>query len=329
MVSRTKYLLSDSTIKSMFKKAGIEGITEIAPLGAGEFNAVYEITADKTYVLKIAPNRNTPVMIYEKNMMQTEVYWYDIIRNNTDIRVPEIYYTDFSKTLIPSDWFIMEKLEGKQRNEIRIAKTEIEKKTAQMVAQIHKIKNDKYGYVQNQLYDNWYDALTNMIKNLLLDAQRMNKKSKRGEKLLAYTEKYKSILISVPCCMVNYDIWDPNVICRYNENNEIEFQWIDPERSFWGDRIFDFICLGNIIGLMKDKKGTIQYYNEVSDIPVEINKETSIRFAFAMGLLALIQEIEKYYRYSRRHSGWWRNVIGSEFYYARTFRELEKWISNY
>lgn len=323
MVSRTKYLLSDSTIKSMFKKAGIEGITKIAPLGAGEFNAVYEITADKAYVLKIAPNQNTPVMTYEKDMMQTEVYWYDIIRNNTDIRVPEVYYTDFSKTLIPSDWFIMEKLEGKQRNEISIDKTEIEKKTAQMVAQIHKIKNDEYGYIQNQLYDNWYDALTNMIKNLLLDAQRMHKKSKRGEKLLAYAEKYKSILMSVPCCMVNYDIWDPNVICRYNENNEIEFQWIDPERSFWGDRIFDFMCLGNIIGLMKDKESSIKYYNEVSDIPVELNKETSIRFAFAMGLMALIQDVEKYYRYSPRHFGWWRNIVGSKFYYTRAFGVLK------
>lgn len=323
MVSKTKYLLDDATIKKLFKKAGIEGITKIAPLGAGEFNAVYEITADKKYVLKVAPNKNVPVMTYEQNMMQTEVYWYDIIRSNTDIKVPDVYYTDFSKTLIPTDWFIMEKLEGKQRNEIKTDKTELEKKTAQMVAQIHKIKNDKFGYVQNQLYDNWYDALTNMIKNLLLDAQKMNKKSKDGEKLLSYAEKYKSILKAVPCCMVNYDIWDPNVICRYNEKNEIEFQWIDPERSFWGDGIFDFICLGNLIGLMEDKKNSVKYYNEATDIPVEFNKETSIRFAFAMGLLALIQEVEKYYRYSPRHFGWWRNIIGSNFYYKRAFGVLK------
>lgn len=323
MVSKTKYLLSDSTIESMFKKAGIEGITKISPLGAGEFNAVYEIAADKKYVLKVAPNKTTPVMTYEKDMMQAEVHWYNIIRNNTDIKVPEVYYTDFSKTLIPSDWFIMEMLEGKQRNEIGIDKTEIEKKTAQMVAQIHKIKNDKFGYVQNKLYDNWYDAITNMINNLLLDAQKMNQNSKRGEKLLGYAEKYKNILKSVPCCMVNYDIWDPNVICCYNEKNEIEFQWIDPERSFWGDRIFDFICLGNLVGLMKDKKSSVEYYNEVTDIPVELNKETSIRFAFAMGLLALIQEVEKYYRYSPRHFGWWRNIVCSKFYYTKAFGVLK------
>lgn len=323
MVSKTKHLLDDKTIKAMCEKAGIENIKSIAPLGAGEFNAVYEITADKAYVLKIAPKNDTPVMTYEKNMMQTEVYWYDIIRNNTGIKVPDVYYTDFSKTLIPSDWFIMEKLEGKQRNEIKMDKSELNKRTAHMAAEIHYIKNDRFGYVQNGLYDNWYDALSNMIKNLLLDARKMNKKSKRGEKLLSYAEKYKNILKAVPCSMVNYDIWDPNVICREHNNGEIEFQWIDPERSFWGDRIFDFICLDSIMDTMKNKKESIKNYNEKAEIPVEINRETEIRFAFAMGFLALIQEVEKYYRYTPHHFGWWRNVIGSNYYYAETFRVLK------
>lgn len=323
MVSKTKHLLDDITIKVMCRKAGIENVKNIAPLGAGEFNAVYEITADRAYVLKIAPKNDTPVMTYEKNMMQTEVYWYDIIRNNTGIKVPDVYYTDFSKTLIPSDWFIMEKLEGKQRNEIKIDKAELNKKTAHMAAEIHYIKNDRFGYIQNGLYDNWYDALSNMIKNLLLDAQKMNKKSKRGEKLLSYAEKYKNILKAVPCSMVNYDIWDPNVICREHNNGEIEFQWIDPERSFWGDRIFDFICLDSIMGTMKNKKESIKNYNEKAEIPVKINRETEIRFAFAMGLLALIQEVEKYYRYTPRHFGWYRDLIGSNFYYAETFRVLK------
>lgn len=237
--------------------------------------------------------------------------------------MPDVYYTDFSKTLIPSDWFIMEKLEGKQRNEIKIDKAELNKKTAHMAAEIHYIKNDRFGYIQNGLYDNWYDALSNMIKNLLLDAQKMNKMSKRGEKLLSYAEKYKYILKAVPCSMVNYDIWDPNVICREHNNGEIEFQWIDPERSFWGDRIFDFICLDSIMGTMKNKKESIKNYNEKAEIPVKINRETEIRFAFAMGLLALIQEVEKYYRYTPRHFGWYRNLIGSNFYYAETFRVLK------
>ena len=217
----------------------------------------------------------------------------------------------------------MEKLEGKQRNEISINKAEMTEKTAKMVAQIHKIKNDKFGYIQNGLYDNWYEALNNIVKNLLADAKRMNKSSCQGKKLLDYIHKYKDILIKVPCCMVNYDIWDPNVLCRYSENGEIEFQWIDPERSFWGDKIFDFLCLESPIDLIDKKTKSIKYYNSVSDTPIELNKETEIRFAFALGLIALIQEVEKYYRYTPHHFGWWRNVAGCKFYYKQAFKVLK------
>lgn len=323
MTSKTKNLIGNEKIILLCEKAGIKNIKRIAPLGAGEFNAVYEITADKTYVLKIAPSSETPVMTHEKNMMQSEIYWYDIIRSRTDIKVPEVYYSDFSKELIASDWFIMEKLEGVQRNEISADQTEILEKTAYMLAEIHKIKNDKFGYMQNRLYDSWYDALTSMIKNMLEDAKNAGKKSKNGERLLAYAVKHKSILENTPCCMVNYDLWDPNVICRRNENNEIEFQWIDPERSFWGDRIFDFVCLENPALFINKKTRSIEFYNRKAETPINLNKETEIRFAFAIGLLAMIQEVEKYYRYTPLLYGWWRNTGASKFYYKTAFKVLK------
>ncbi|MCH5320491.1 MAG: aminoglycoside phosphotransferase family protein [Eubacterium sp.] len=323
MISKTKYLLDDETIKAMFKKADINGITKIAPLGAGEFNAVYEVIADKNYVLKIAPNADMPVLTYEKDMMKAELYWYEMIRENTDIKVPIVYYQDFSKELIPTDWFIMEKLEGRQRNEIKIDKSVITEKTAKMVAQIHNIHNDKFGYIQNGLYDNWYEALSSIITNLLTDAQKAGKKSKNGEKLLKYAQKYKEILMNVPCCMINYDLWDPNVLCTFDENGDVCFSWIDPERSFWGDRIFDFVCLENPIELITKKTESIKYYNSASEFTINLNKEIEIRFAFALGLLALIQEVEKYYRYTPKNFGWWRNIAGHITYYNTAFRVLK------
>lgn len=323
MQSKTKYLLTDETIKELFKKAGVDKITKIAPLGAGEFNAVYEVNADRSYVLKIAPNSNTPVLTYEKDMIKAELYWYDRIREKTNISVPVIYYRDFSKDLIQADWFIMEKLDGKQRNKAEIDRDVVTEKTAKMVAEIHGIHNDKFGYIQNQLYDNWYEALCSMIKNLLHDAERAGKRSKNGERLLKYAHKYKDILISVPCSMVNYDLWDPNILCTKSENGDVNFSWIDPERSFWGDRIFDFLCLENPIARIGEKTESIKYYNEVSKTPLKLNRELEIRFAFAFGLIALIQEVEKYYRYTPQNFGWWRNIAGQITYYNRAFGVLK------
>lgn len=325
MVSRTKYLLDDKTVARLFENAGITGITSIAPLGAGEYNAVYAVKADKAYVLKVAPAADTPILTYEKEMMQSEVYWYSLLRTQTDIRVPEVYFADDSKTLIPTAYFIMEKLEGTQMDKFQMTaeeKTECSRRVAQMVAQLHKIQNTEFGYVQNGLYGNWYDALTSMLENLICDAERVGKKSPKGRKLLAYAQKYEHILKEVPCTMVNYDAWMPNMLCRRLENGKIEIAWIDPERSFWGDRIFDFICLEFPKPLSK-KTLSVRAYNEVSTQPIQCNREECIRFAFAEGVMALIQEVEKYYRYTPHHFGWWRNVLSAAMLYKHAFRTLE------
>ncbi|HIY34765.1 MAG TPA: aminoglycoside phosphotransferase family protein [Candidatus Eubacterium faecigallinarum] len=323
MISRTKMNLDRSAITAAFDKAGISGITDISPLGDGEYNAVYSVDADRHYVIKAAPPEEVAVLTYEKNMMQTEIYWYDLIRRNTDIRVPQVYFSDFSKETIKTDYFIMEKLEGIQRSELKADKSEINKSTAQMLSKIHKIKGDGFGYVQNGLYENWYEALSSMISNLVSDAKRAGKKSLRGERLLDYAGKYKDILMNVPSCMVNYDLWDPNVICSEKENGDISYAWIDPERSFWGDKIFDFICIGNPADSLENKKEDIDFYNGFSDSPVSINRETVIRYAFAQGLISLVMEVEKYYRYTPRHFGWWRNVVSSNIMYKKCFEVLK------
>lgn len=325
MVSRTKYLLDNKTVTRLFENAGITGITSIAPLGAGEYNAVYAVKADKAYVLKVAPAADTPILTYEKEMMQSEVYWYSLLRTQTDIRVPEVYFADDSKTLIPTAYFIMEKLEGTQMDKFQMTaeeKTECSRRVAQMVAQLHKIQNTEFGYLQNGLYGNWYDALTSMLENLICDAERVGKKSPKGRKLLAYAQKYESVLKEVPCTMVNYDAWMPNMLCRRLENGKIEIAWIDPERSFWGDRIFDFICLEFPKPLSK-KTLSVRAYNEVSGQPILCSREECIRFAFAEGVMALIQEVEKYYRYTPHHFGWWRNVLSAAMLYKQAFRTLE------
>lgn len=325
MVSKTKFLLSDETIKALFLKAGIDGVTSVAPLGAGEYNAVYEVVADKPYVLKVAPDDRVRVLTYERDMIKSEVYWYSVMREKTDIRVPEVYFSDFSRELIPAGWFIMEKLPGKQRNEFDMSneeKAQKVRKIAEMVSSMHRVHNDKFGYIQNGLYDNWHLALRSMIVNLIADCEEMGKKTKRGEKLLAYVDKYKEVFEKAECCMVNFDIWDPNIICT-RENGEIKYAWIDPERCFWGDRIVDFICLQLLLPL-KNKKKSLAGYNAVAELPVAASSDEEIRYAAAHALIGLIQEVEKYYRYTPRLFGWWRNVLSSAMFYNMAFRALRR-----
>ena len=97
MISKTKTDLSTQEITALCAAAGYKNIENVHPLGAGEFNAVYAFDANgQAYALKVAPGADVPVMTYEQNMMQTEVFWYKQLQSQTDIAVPEIAYTDFS-----------------------------------------------------------------------------------------------------------------------------------------------------------------------------------------------------------------------------------------
>lgn len=326
MVSNTKYALSFETVCRLFAHAGIGDVQSVRPLGAGEYNAVYEVLCGgKPYVLKVAPKDGTPVMTYEKNMMSSEVFWYTQMRAHTSIRVPNVYFSDFSRSLIDADWFIMEKLPGQTKDTFRMTadeRVQVQKQLASMVAELHAISSEKAGYLQNGLYDNWYLALHAAVQNLIRDAAAAGKKTRRGEKLLKYIENNRSMLETVHCTMVNFDIWDPNILCT-RENGTIQLAWIDPERSFWGDPILDFVCL-ETGKLLEKKQLSVQAYNAVSKQPVTCSLDEKRRLALGHGLIALVMEVEKYYRYTPRHFGWWRNVLGAGFYYKLAFRVLKQ-----
>lgn len=326
MISRTKPELSTEEIQNIFADACLGNVKSAEKLGDGEYNAVYDVITDMgNYVLKVSPLDKTGILTYEQDMMRTEVFWYAQLRTHTNIKVPYVYYKDFSHKVYPADFFIMERMQGEQLNNAKISPDErlwCEQEIAKMTAQMHKITNDKYGYLQNTLYDNWYLAYKSMVSNLIADAKRANHRSKKAEKLLLYADKYKAVLEKVPCSMVNYDMWCGNILC-VRKDRGLELVLIDPERTLWGDAIFDFANLD--FDKMLDKKTvSLDAYNSVAKTKISCTNDEMIRFAFGIGYLALVQEVEKYYRYSPRYFGWWRNKASSKFLYTNAFKILKK-----
>ncbi len=326
MISRTKYKLAPDEVKALFAQNGIAGVTGVAPLGAGEYNAVFSATGpdQKEYAVKIAPPSTAAVMTLERDMMAAEMFWYQKIREHTSIRVPEVYVTDFAKEKLPADYFIMEKLNGTQLDQTEFTgaeKAESALILAKMAAKVHTIKNDRFGYVQNGLQDTWYLAIRAMVSAVLADCKRVHRRTLRGEKLLRLIDKNKAVLEKAECCMVNFDLWPPNVMCS-RENGEIHYAWLDPERSFWGDRICDFVCLETMLPLEK-KTASLDAYNAAAEKPVLATGDERIRYAVGLGYLALIMEAEKYFRYTPFHYGWWRNVGASSVFFKQAFSILE------
>jgi len=190
-----------------------------------------------------------------------------------------------------------------------------------MVANMHAVKGEKFGYRQNGLHDNWYEALQSMVVNLVEDCKKRNKKTKRGIKLLGIINTNKSILEKVESSLINFDIWPLNIFCEWKDEI-LHLSWIDPERCLWGDRIADFVCLDFLNMSLDQKREIISMYNQASEVPIEIGTEEKIRFAIMLGYLGLIMEAEKYDRYTFFHFGYWRNVFVSRMLFSNCFKQL-------
>lgn len=61
------------------------------------------------------------------------------------------------------------------------------------VAQLHAVHNDKFGYVQGEKFDTWYEAYCSIITNLLDDYSKVGKTSKKGQKILEYAKNISAL----------------------------------------------------------------------------------------------------------------------------------------
>ncbi|SDB44404.1 aminoglycoside phosphotransferase family protein [Butyrivibrio sp. INlla16] len=318
--SKTKYEATHEEIRELFAFHKLGQVKNIAPLGNGEFNAAYKVTLDdgKSFALKIAPPEGATVLTYEKNMMESEVFWYKKMHENTDILCPEVYVSDFSKSIIKSNCFIMQMMEGEPLWAVNFSDQEyekVQKQKIEMLTKIHRIKNDKFGYRQSGLHDTWGEALKSMAGNLVNDCKALGYETPDGERFIECIDKHSEILKNVPCRMVNFDLWDSNVLYK-----DGKICWIDPERGFWGDPVADFITLGaGQKTPLSAKQKEIDIYNETANEKIVLSKETEIRYAFAVCLLALIEEVEKYVRYEPDEPNYIRNTADARDMYDMAF----------
>ena len=326
VISRTKFDISREQIEAIFLHAQLGPVRDIRVLGAGEFNSAFAVETDGgTYALKVGAN-NAAVQIYEQDMMKSEVHWYQVMRERTDIRVPRVYVTDFSQSIVPTNYFIMEFISGVQKDEMAFTPEQAikaDREIARLVAKLHRVPGEKFGYIQCGLHDSWDLALESIIGNLIRDAGKLDLPAPGAEKVLEMIRRHREVLKKAPCRLISFDAWDPNFICVSVDPDNPEFVWIDPERCLWGDPLMDFVTLGLGRWKLGEKQEVLEAYNALAEFPVTATREEEIRYAFGLCYLAVIMDVEKHYRYTPELPTWHRSVEFSKLLYDLGFSMLE------
>lgn len=213
----------------------------------GFFNSAYAITLEqgKRYVLKLAPLHNSGFMRYEHNMMQTEVEVLRLLRENTDVPVPQVYTYETASPVYEGSFFVMDFIEGDPYNKVKDALPEIERERIEQqlgvfTSSINSIRGERFGYyaLEQMQGDNWSNVFLSMIDSLMLDADhKAVKLPASADEITAICKRFIPSLdeVKIPS-LVHWDLWEGNIFVKDGQIVGI----IDTERALWGDPLMEY-----------------------------------------------------------------------------------------
>ena len=300
MESKTKNKQTRSQIEAMVARAFAgatlaEGQDAIYEMKDGWFNASYRIRlADgREVVLKIAPPKGAEVMLYEKNIMATEVAMMRLVQQNPAIPVPEIYFFDTAHDLCDADYFFMEMMSGDSLEHVNASLppetlTAVNQHIGRISREINQFPGTYFGYEGNPdlRADTWKEAFLKIVEAVLEDAERKNVQFDFGyDELRAVVHKHAPALeeITAPC-LVHWDAWNPNFFVKDGRISGI----IDFERALWAEPLME----AHFRPLLGDSAiSQMQGYGKTTFTMAEEQRKNLYSLH-----LALVMHVECYYR---------------------------------
>lgn len=259
----------------------------------GFFNSAYAITLEqgKRYVLKLAPLHNSGFMRYERNMMQTEVEVLRLLREKTDVPVPQVYTYETACPVYDGSFFVMDFIEGDSYYKVKDALPEVERESIEhqlgvFTAQINRLRGQRFGYyaLEEMQGDSWSQVFLSMIDSLMIDASHKDVELPAPtDEITAACKRFISSLAEVKIpSLVHWDLWEGNIFVKDGQIVGI----IDTERALWGDPLMEYYFRSFI-----DSPAHMKGYGRE-----EFTKSESQRILMYDLYLALIMHIECTYR---------------------------------
>ncbi|MFG1608684.1 phosphotransferase family protein [Actinoplanes sp. NPDC049265] len=274
MESITKNRQPAGTLRAMAAKAfGAAQVPDgddwVSELGHGWFNVAYRMRLrdGREAVLKVAPPPGVEVMTYERGAMATELAALDLIRAQTSVPVPEVYFADRSRELCDADWFMMEFVDADNYGMIRDtlpapAQTGYDEALGAVTRQLNEIRGPWFGRLDGPGVPTWRLFFLEMIENLLGDGQR-----REVDLGFSYAE-IRAVTTAEADCLdevteprfVEWDLFPNNVMIRDGRIASI----IDHERAYYGDPLIEAVFIGTSQPAFGDPAAYLRGYDKAT-----------------------------------------------------------------
>lgn len=243
----TKCLQTKENIIRMAEAAFPEkGTPQIEELTEGMCNVAYKLTYEDGFrtILKIASPIKEGFMTNECHLMDAEVKAIKLVGKHTDIKVPEVYTYDTTKSLCQGDYFFMECMEGENWITVYDSLGEevlagLRKEVGQVQKKLSLVSGEKFGMLGDteHTFDTLYEFVYYLINNVLQDAERKNVEiGISREVMLERLAKDREYFDTVQTpALVHWDMWEGNIFIKDGAITGI----IDWERAMWGEAFMD------------------------------------------------------------------------------------------
>jgi aminoglycoside phosphotransferase (APT) family kinase protein len=302
--SRTKVPVSDGDLAAMVRRGfGADAeVAECVELPEGTYNAAYrvDLAGGPRLVLKVAPPPGLKLLTHEKDLMRTEVHFYQRA-SAAGVPVPRVAFADLTRTVVTRDYVFLELLTttdlAAARDRLPAADAAaLGRQLGAAVAQLHTVSGERYGYPLRDSatwQPTWRDAFFTMLDDILADATRLGTELPEPPgAIAARLSRHAEALDAVDRpALVHFDLWDGNIFIHPTPDGWQLSGLIDGERAFYGDPYAEFVSMA-LFRDIRELPGVLDGYASVTGEPVEFTENVRTRVALYTTYLYLLMATE-------------------------------------
>ena len=236
----------DALLSAALAACGIarDAVDTAEPLGQATYNTAIRLRLrdGRRLVLKIAPDPAADRLSYERDLLRTEAAFHRAAA--AVLPVPGVVALGRGDHALDREVLLLDELPGMNwhstpsSTEQQVA---LRRELGGLLAGLHRIHGDGFGYPQFPLAPDWPTAFRGMMGALLADAERLRTDQDWPvDRVAAALDRHEAVLADVRRpALVHFDLWTGNILVSDGRITGV----VDGERAFWGDPLAELVSL--------------------------------------------------------------------------------------